>query len=203
MIKNTKILNTIIILVAVVIGAVIIFVNSGKNENELPPENAVTTTETADAPAEKQDAKEASKPAENKADKKTEEKKADKKADKKAEEKKETEKKESTKTKNEQPVKVQEQTQEENIKPQFLYFVDNSSEKFAEEIIKELEGKYPEILYEIKNIEKNPDILKNFGFVEGNIPALITVDKTGMLGFEFKCSDKAKLEEHAKKISGK
>lgn len=216
--KKTWIILGAIVAVTVVAVSGILWSNTAKTKSDTAPESAAIT-EKAELPSESKTEKEEAKPAVTKeeatkqpekkvADEKKIEKKADKKADKKEDKKADKKESASTETKAETKTDAKksapaEPKEPENIQPQFLYFVDNSTEAAGQEIINELKGKYPEVMFELKNTEKNPEVVENFSIVNGNIPALITVDNEGMLGFEFKCSDKSKLEEHAKKISGK
>lgn len=188
--KKKWIIAGIAVIVAAVAAFGIFSAKKGTTNNNAVTENSAVT-EKAELPSGDKTEKAEAKPEEVEEEKKDA---APAQTEKKSENNKEEKKEEAAKTEVAEP---------ENVQPQFLYFVDNKTEEAGQKIIDDFKAKYPGVLFELKNIEKDPEIIENFSLVEGNIPALITVDKTGMLGFEFKCSDKGKLEDHVKKISGK
>lgn len=93
------------------------------------------------------------------------------------------------------------EAQEEKT-PVFMYFVseqdDNYDEavKVFEELKKEYAGK---IEFDLKNVTQDPELLKNFSLVDGQTPALIMDGKEGIVGFEFKTTDKKALESNIEK----
>ncbi len=95
------------------------------------------------------------------------------------------------------------QTEEVKVNPTFMYFVDNSQETETAAMIEELKAAYPDVVFDIKNVEKDPEILNNFELVKGNTPALIMLDTSNNIcGFQFACADKALLEQSIKTALG-
>lgn len=81
--------------------------------------------------------------------------------------------------------------------PTFMYFISSSDEnadetlKMLDEFKKKYDGK---VNFDIRNIDEDKESAKNFP-VEGQTPALIMLNtKNDICAFEFKCSDKSKLE---------
>ena len=94
-------------------------------------------------------------------------------------------------------------TEEVKVNPTFMYFVDNSQEEATADMINELKKAYPDVVFDIKNVEKEPELLENFELVDGKTPALIMLDTSNNIcGFEFMCTDKAKLEGWIKTALG-
>ncbi|MBP3361420.1 MAG: hypothetical protein J6N52_11235 [Clostridia bacterium] len=92
---------------------------------------------------------------------------------------------------------------EEKVAPTFMYFVNDELEKETEAMITELKKEHPEVVFDIKNVDKDPELLKNFSLVDGKLPSLIMLDTSNNIcGFEFSCTDKSKLEENIKKALG-
>lgn len=95
------------------------------------------------------------------------------------------------------------QTEEVKVKPTFMYFVDNAQETDTAAMIEELKAAYPDVVFDIKNVEKDPELLNNFELVNGNTPALIMLDTSNNIcGFQFECADKALLEQSIKAALG-
>lgn len=85
--------------------------------------------------------------------------------------------------------------EEKVYKPTFMYFVTNKDYEDTKKIIEKLENEYKQkVVFEIKNIDKEPEIKNNFP-VEGKTPALIMLNTNNDISaFEFKCSDYKKLK---------
>ena len=93
--------------------------------------------------------------------------------------------------------------EEVKVNPTFMYFVDNAQETETAAMIEELKAAYPDVVFDIKNVEKDPEILNNFELVKGNTPALIMLDTSNNIcGFQFACADKALLEQSIKTALG-
>ncbi len=68
----------------------------------------------------------------------------------------------------------------EVVKPTFMYFVSKSDETYEEEmkVVEALKKDFgDEIVFDIKNVDENPDAIKSFPMVENNTPFLIMLDK--------------------------
>lgn len=92
---------------------------------------------------------------------------------------------------------------EVKVAPTFMYFVNDDLEKETAGMIEELKKEYQDVVFDIKNVDKDPELLKNFALVDGKLPSLIMLDTSNNIcGFEFMCSDKSKLEENIKKALG-
>ena len=75
--------------------------------------------------------------------------------------------------------------------------------KNAKAMIEELKAAYPDVVFDIKNVEKDPELLNNFELVNGNTPALIMLDTSNNIcRFQFACADKALLEQSIKAALG-
>lgn len=92
--------------------------------------------------------------------------------------------------------------EKETKTPVFMYFVSeedsdyNTALKVFEELKKEYSGK---IEFDLKNVTQDPKLLENFSLVDGNTPALIMDGKEGIVGFEFKTTDKEVLKAEIEK----
>lgn len=96
------------------------------------------------------------------------------------------------------------QADEKKVDPTFMYFVDDETEKSTAETIDALKKKYPNVVFDIKNVDKDKTLLENFSLVDGNIPALIMLDTSNNIcDFKFKCADEAELSSSIDKALGK
>ena len=190
--KNKKII-AIIAAAVIVAGTIVALVASNNSKTTTQtdtPETAVITPAPDDA-------------AENK---EAEEKKAE--AEEKAEEKKQ-ENKEEPKEKAPEPEKKPDNNEEKNtapaekeeqkvFTPTFMYFVSEKDDGYTatnviiDELKKEYEGK---VNFDIRNIDEDPELTKNFPVGDGNTPTLIMLNtKNEISNILFKTSDKEKLK---------
>ncbi len=68
----------------------------------------------------------------------------------------------------------------EVVKPTFMYFVSKSDETYEEEmkVVEALKKDFEdEVVFDIKDIDENPDAIKSFPMVENNTPFLIMLDR--------------------------
>ncbi len=86
---------------------------------------------------------------------------------------------------------------ENKVEPTFMYFVSKSDATYEEEIkaVESLKEKYDgKVVFDIKDVDEDPDSLKSFPMVEGNTPFLIMLDTNNDLcAFEPSMSDKKEL----------
>ena len=94
------------------------------------------------------------------------------------------------------------QQAQEKVTPTFMYFVSSKDADYEKtnEMLTELQEKYSDdIKFNIIDIDTDSEALKNFPLVDGNTPTLIMLNTSNDISaMEFKCSDKAKLEEDIK-----
>ena len=86
--------------------------------------------------------------------------------------------------------------------PVFMYFVSESDSNYDEalKVFEELKKEYgTKIEFDLKNVTKDPKLLENFSLVDGNTPALIMDGKEGIVGFQFKMTDKNTLKSEIEK----
>lgn len=113
-----------------------------------------------------------------------------------------TENKEDSTANEKETQKDAQKSEEETKTPVFMYFVSEKDSdydaalKVFEELKKEYSGK---IEFDLKNVTKDPKLLENFSLVDGNTPALIMDGKEGIVGFEFKTTDKEVLKAEIEK----
>lgn len=92
---------------------------------------------------------------------------------------------------------------ENKVAPTFMYFVSKSDATYEEEMkaVEDLKEKYNgKVVFDVKDVDEDPDSLKSFPMVEGNTPFLIMLDTNNDLcAFEPSISDKKEL---AKVIDG-
>lgn len=92
---------------------------------------------------------------------------------------------------------------ENKVEPTFMYFVSKSDATYDEEMksVESLKEKYDgKVVFDVKDVDEDPDSLKSFPMVEGNTPFLIMLDTNNDLcAFEPGISDKKEL---AKVIDG-
>ncbi len=65
------------------------------------------------------------------------------------------------------------------VKPTFMYFVTNSDLENGDtkSALEKLQKEYGEkVVFEIKNVDEDKELLENFSIVKGNTPALIMLD---------------------------
>ena len=85
-------------------------------------------------------------------------------------------------------------TSEAKVNPTFMYFVDNAAESETANMIASLKSKYPNVTFDIKNVDKDKALLENFQLVDGNIPCLIMLDTSNNIcDIKFKCADESQL----------
>ena len=86
---------------------------------------------------------------------------------------------------------------ENKVEPTFMYFVSKSDATYEEEMkaVEALKEKYDgKVVFDIKDVDEDPDSLKSFPMVEGNTPFLIMLDTNNDLcAFEPSISDKKEL----------
>lgn len=103
-----------------------------------------------------------------------------------------------------QNTQTAEPEEEKTYSPTFMYFVTDAQEKETSEMISSLKSKYPDVIFDIKNVDKDPSLLENFQLVSGKTPALIMLNTSNdICAIEFTCTDSAKLEEQIKLALGK
>ena len=128
-------------------------------------------------------------------DKKDKGEKAEK-DDVKKEEKKSEEKKDE-KTESSSVVSTDNNTVQEKVKPTFMYFVSKKDPNYdaAMQAVESLKKSYGDsVVFDIRDVDEEPDVKKNFALVDGQTPALIMLNTENNIStFEFKCSDESKL----------
>lgn len=68
----------------------------------------------------------------------------------------------------------------EIVKPTFMYFVSKSDETYEEEmkVVEALKKDFEdEVVFDIKDVDENPDAIKSFPMVDNNTPFLIMLDR--------------------------
>ena len=71
------------------------------------------------------------------------------------------------------------QEDEKVYKPTFMYFVSESDSDYEKtnEVVEKLKKEYAgKVEFDIRNVDKNPDVLNNFEIVKGQTPALIMLN---------------------------
>ena len=128
-------------------------------------------------------------------DKKDKGEKAEK-DDVKKEEKKSEEKKDE-KTESSSVASTDNNPVQEKVKPTFMYFVSKKDPNYdaAMQAVESLKKSYGDsVVFDIRDVDEEPDVKKNFALVDGQTPALIMLNTENNIStFEFKCSDESKL----------
>lgn len=87
---------------------------------------------------------------------------------------------------------------QEKVTPTFMYFISKNDIKYEEtnQMIEQLKEKYSDkIVFDIIDIDEQPDTVENFPIVQGNTPTLIMLNTTNDIsGIKFVCFDKEELE---------
>ncbi len=93
-------------------------------------------------------------------------------------------------------------SEKETFKPTFMYFVSKSDETFEEEmkVVEALKKDFEdEVVFDIKDIDENPEAIKSFPMVEGNTPFIIMLDSNNDLSvFKPGVVDKKELKGYIK-----
>lgn len=117
-------------------------------------------------------------------------KKEENKEEKKSEEKKDEKTESSVASTDNNPV-------QEKVKPTFMYFVSKKDPSYdaAMQAVESLKKSYGDsVVFDIRDVDEEPDVKKNFALVDGQTPALIMLNTENNIStFEFKCSDESKL----------
>ena len=117
-------------------------------------------------------------------------KKEENKEEKKSEEKKDEKTESSVASTDNNPV-------QEKVKPTFMYFVSKKDPNYdaAMQAVESLKKSYGDsVVFDIRDVDEEPDVKKNFALVDGQTPALIMLNTENNIStFEFKCSDESKL----------
>ena len=86
---------------------------------------------------------------------------------------------------------------QEKVKPTFMYFVSKKDPNYdaAMQAVESLKKSYGDsVVFDIRDVDEEPDVKKNFALVDGQTPALIMLNTENNIStFEFKCSDESKL----------
>ena len=92
-------------------------------------------------------------------------------------------------------------------KPIFMYFVTNSDLENGDtkNALEKLQKKYSEkVIFEIKNVDEDKELLENFSIVKGNTPALIMLDTSNDISSVlYKTSSYDTLKDAVKKAVNK
>lgn len=100
---------------------------------------------------------------------------------------------------------AQEKSEEVQVTPTFMFFTSNSDADHEKtmSVIEDLKKSYgSKVNFDLVDIDSNPDAKKNFP-VEGQTPALIMLNTSNdICAFEFKITEKAKMEDAIKKALG-
>ncbi len=89
--------------------------------------------------------------------------------------------------------------EEKEYTPTFMYFISNNDEGFdaINVMIDKLKAEYGEkVNFDIRNIDDDPELLKNFPIVEGNTPTLIMLNtKNEISNILFKTKNEDELKK--------
>ncbi len=90
----------------------------------------------------------------------------------------------------------------EVVKPTFMYFVSKSDEAYEEEmkIVEDLKKDFEDkVVFDIKDIDEDPEAIKSFPMVKNNTPFIIMLDKYNDLSvFKPGVSDTKELKNYIK-----
>ncbi len=93
-------------------------------------------------------------------------------------------------------------TEKETFKPTFMYFVSTTDEAFEEEmkVVETLKKDFEdEVVFDIRNVDEDPEATKSFPMVEDNTPFLIMLDSNNDLSvFKPGVVDKKELKNYIK-----
>ena len=80
--------------------------------------------------------------------------------------------------------------EEKVFKPTFMYFVSSNDAEHSKnmEVVEKLQKEYKDkVVFDIKNVDDDPEVLQNFEIVKGQTPALIMLNtKNDISNFLFK-----------------